>query len=205
MKIVNFFAKYVFLALLVFSLVKFSTNYRILIKFTEFKLLFPFIISGVIFLIILLVIPKKFTHFWVVFTHELTHVFLAVITFNHIEGFSASLGGGVTSYTGRSNWLIRLAPYFFPLYAVFLILINLMIRTELTYYLNHLIIISYVFFLFTLFKCFSYREPDIKKTGYIFSTLFIITFNLLFLLFLSFYLQGRISVFWTIFVKGVLK
>jgi hypothetical protein len=47
--------------------------------------------------------------------HELTHALFAWATFHRVVAFRASLrGGGHIRYLGRGNWLIAVAPYFFP-------------------------------------------------------------------------------------------
>lgn len=47
--------------------------------------------------------------------HEVTHTLFAWATFHRVIGFSATLrSGGHIRYVGRGNWLIAVAPYFFP-------------------------------------------------------------------------------------------
>lgn len=47
--------------------------------------------------------------------HELTHAFFAFITFHKVKNISLKDGGGDMMFEGESNWLIVIAPYFFPL------------------------------------------------------------------------------------------
>jgi hypothetical protein len=48
--------------------------------------------------------------------HELTHSLFAVLTGNRVTGLRVTLtGGGHMRYEGTPNWLIDVAPYFFPL------------------------------------------------------------------------------------------
>jgi hypothetical protein len=48
--------------------------------------------------------------------HELTHSLFAVLTGNRITGLRVSLkSGGHMRYVGTPNWLVEVAPYFFPL------------------------------------------------------------------------------------------
>src|SRR5262245_39127376 len=54
-------------------------------------------------------------NFVVTFEHELTHAIFAWLTFHRVVGFRAgSSSGGHVRYVGRGNWLIAVAPYFFP-------------------------------------------------------------------------------------------
>jgi hypothetical protein len=47
--------------------------------------------------------------------HELTHALFALLTFHRVTGLSATWrSGGRVTFLGRGNWLISLAPYFFP-------------------------------------------------------------------------------------------
>jgi hypothetical protein len=56
--------------------------------------------------------------FWTVVEHELTHALFAWLTFHKVVGFSAMRTGGHIRYVGRGNWLIAIAPYFFPTFAL---------------------------------------------------------------------------------------
>jgi len=50
------------------------------------------------------------------FFHELTHALFAVLTFHRVAGFRAGWStGGRIAIEGEPNWLILVAPYFFPL------------------------------------------------------------------------------------------
>ncbi len=55
-----------------------------------------------------------------VFGHELTHAVWAWIFGGSVKKFKASANGGHVILT-KSNFLIALAPYFFPLYAVLVV------------------------------------------------------------------------------------
>ncbi len=47
--------------------------------------------------------------------HEFTHCLFAWATGNRVTGFKATFrGGGHMTYRGTPNWLIQVAPYFFP-------------------------------------------------------------------------------------------
>ena len=57
-------------------------------------------------------------HWLYTLEHELTHALFALLTFNRVTRLSAARGSGETEYEGRANWLISLAPYFFPTFCV---------------------------------------------------------------------------------------
>ena len=50
--------------------------------------------------------------------HEATHALFALLTFNRVTNLHAGQGNGSVSYQGTGNWLISLAPYFFPTFCV---------------------------------------------------------------------------------------
>ena len=57
--------------------------------------------------------------------HELTHSFFALLTFHKIKHIRLDPEGkgGEMGFSGGSNWLIVIAPYFFPLFGFFYMLI----------------------------------------------------------------------------------
>src|SRR5438034_7571012 len=73
-------------------------------------------------LAIYLLLPKPM---WVyVFGHELTHALWTWLLGGRVKKFKASAVGGHVVVT-KNNFVIALAPYFFPLYAVLVVLIFL--------------------------------------------------------------------------------
>ena len=71
---------------------------------------------------IYLLLPKPM---WVyVFGHELTHAIWTWLMGGQVKKFKASANGGHMIVT-RNNFLIALAPYFFPIYSVALAVIFL--------------------------------------------------------------------------------
>ncbi|MBQ8869755.1 MAG: M50 family metallopeptidase [Alphaproteobacteria bacterium] len=57
--------------------------------------------------------------------HELTHSFFALITFHKVKHIRLDPegSGGEMGFAGEGNWLIVIAPYFFPLFGFFYMLI----------------------------------------------------------------------------------
>lgn len=55
--------------------------------------------------------------------HELTHALFALLTFHRVTGLRASFrSGGELRFLGAGNWLISIAPYFFPTFAAVIVL-----------------------------------------------------------------------------------
>ena len=53
--------------------------------------------------------------------HEMTHAFFALLTFHKVTGIRVAddNSGGNMAFEGEGNWLIVIAPYFFPLFGFF--------------------------------------------------------------------------------------
>src|SRR5689334_11561497 len=83
----------------------------------------PLIAGALCWIVIYLLLPKPM---WVyIFGHELTHALWTWLFGGRVKKFKASSRGGHVIVT-RSNFLIALAPYFFPLYAVLVVLVFLL-------------------------------------------------------------------------------
>ena len=59
-----------------------------------------------------------------ILAHELTHTFFALLTFHKVVHIHLNMdeSGGSMGFRGKGNWLITIAPYFFPLFLFFLML-----------------------------------------------------------------------------------
>ena len=59
-----------------------------------------------------------------IIAHELTHAFFALLTLHKVKSIKLAEddSGGAMSFEGEGNWLIVVAPYFFPLFAFFVML-----------------------------------------------------------------------------------
>ncbi len=58
----------------------------------------------------------------ITFEHESTHALFALLSGHRITGFQATQGRGQVRFHGGGNWLISVAPYFFPTLALLLFL-----------------------------------------------------------------------------------
>lgn len=67
---------------------------------------------------------SRYGRFLITLEHESTHALFALLTWHRIVGFKASIGrGGEVRYVGKGNWLITVAPYFFPTVALLFFLL----------------------------------------------------------------------------------
>ncbi len=120
-----------------------------------------------------------------VFGHELSHALWVWVFRGKVKGFSVSGRGGEVQTT-KSNFLIALAPYFFPVYSILLILLYLLFRSfwEITPYFKFFVFLlgaSWCFhFVMTLYALIKDQE-EVRETGIFFSGVLILFLNVLIL------------------------
>src|SRR5262249_47006986 len=113
-----------------------------------------------------------------VFGHELTHALWTWLFGGRVKQFKASSKGGHVIVT-RNNFFIALAPYFFPLYSILVVLIFLA-GSWLWNWRNFLSRFHmlpgavYVFIVTLTWPILKHNQTDISEQGYIFSA--VVTF-----------------------------
>lgn len=139
----------------------------------------PLLAGAVCWLGIYLLLPKPM---WVyVFGHELTHAISAWAFGGRVKRFKATGKGGHVVIT-KSNFLIALAPYFFPLYAILVVLVFVMgdLVWNWQRYLAwfHLSLgVAYSFHVTLTAHILHTRQSDITEQGYLFSAVVIFLGN----------------------------
>ncbi|MBI5573908.1 MAG: hypothetical protein HY919_05080 [Elusimicrobia bacterium] len=118
-----------------------------------------------------------------VFGHELTHAFWTILFRGKIKEFKVSSKNG-SVVTTKNNFLISLAPYFFPIYTfliifIFYILAFFLPVSKYIEWLFFFVGISYSFHIFLNFESLSIGQSDVKKTGKIFSYIIIAILNII--------------------------
>jgi glucan phosphoethanolaminetransferase (alkaline phosphatase superfamily) len=115
--------------------------------------------------------------------HELTHAFFTMLFGGKVKSFHASGRGGRVTLT-KSNFIITLAPYFFPLYTfAALIMYWLAVIADVRMATGWFVFASgmtYTFHLILTFFFLQTDQNDIKEYGAIFSYPLIYLFNILF-------------------------
>lgn len=124
--------------------------------------------------------------------HELTHALFALITFHKIlEVKTSYLSGGHIRYSGGGNWLISIAPYFFPTLSFFIMGILSIIGSGETPWLNLALGVSVAYHLTSTWTETHWGQTDIKEVGYLYSFLFLPSANIIsYIAILSFVLGG---------------
>ena len=146
-------------------------------------------------LAIYLLLPKPM---WVyVFGHELTHALWTWALGGKVKKFKAAASGGHVVVT-RSNFLIALAPYFFPLYALLLVVVFLAGHwvwnwRAYSVWFHLLLGAAYAFHLTLTWHILKSSQTDISEQGYLFSAVVIFLGNVLVLLFGIPLLAGKVN------------
>lgn len=133
-----------------------------------------------------------------IFGHELTHVIWVWLFGGQVKGFKAAARGGEVRAT-RSNFLIFLAPYFFPLYSALAIGIYLLLGlfwdlppTALSC-LSFALGFTWAFHLTLTVYVIIQGQPDIWAAGRVFSFPFIYLVNVVILAALIIFVTPRSS------------
>jgi hypothetical protein len=119
--------------------------------------------------------------FWSVVEHELTHAIFALMFFKKVRTINADRRrGGLVKVEG-GNFVIALAPYFFPLLSVIIIAVKPLIFSTYQWLLNGLLGFTLMFHLLYLLNEFHPSQPDLQQTGFLFSTVVVLFLNLFFI------------------------
>jgi len=144
----------------------------------------PAIAGAGCWLAIYLLLPKPM---WVyVFGHELTHALWTWLLGGQVKKFKASAAGGHV-VVSKNNFLIALAPYFFPLYAILVVLV-FAIGHWLWNWVHYLVWFhlllgaAYGFHVTLTAHILKNNQTDITDQGYMFSAVVIFLGNVVFLL-----------------------
>ena len=146
--------------------------------------LVPTLAGAACWVVIYLLLPKPM---WIyVFGHELTHALWAWLFGGSVKKFKATPDGGHVVIS-KTNFLIALAPYFFPLYAA--IVVALFAVGHLAWnWKNYLVWFhllvggAYSFHVTLTSHILKTRQSDITSQGYLFSAVVIFLGNALVLL-----------------------
>lgn len=117
-----------------------------------------------------------------VLAHELTHSFFALLTLHKVKGLKINSddSGGSMAFEGEGNWLIIIAPYFFPLFGF----IAMLTITIYQWFAPMNILINGVFgyiigyHVDTVCSQIHEKQTDLIKVGYPFCAVFLLPANL---------------------------
>jgi hypothetical protein len=146
--------------------------------------LVPILAGAACWVVIYLLLPKPM---WIyVFGHELTHALWVWLFGGSVKNFKATPDGGHV-VVSKTNFLIALAPYFFPLYAAMVVALFAVghlawnWKNYLVWF--HLLVgAAYSFHVTLTSHILKTRQSDITSQGYLFSAVVIFLGNALVLL-----------------------
>lgn len=126
-------------------------------------------------LVIYLRLPKPM---WVyVVGHEVTHVVWSWLFGGKLKQFKATSRGGHVVVT-RTNFIVALAPYFFPIYAIVVVIVFVLgnwiwgWREQVVWF--HLLLgVAYSFHVTLTWHILQTKQSDISDQGYLFSAVVI--------------------------------
>jgi len=155
--------------------------WRVLLHSGAAQRLWPPLLAGAAcWVTVFLLLPKPM---WVyVLGHESTHAVWTWIFGGQVKRFKASSSGGHVVAT-RNNFLITLAPYFFPFYAVIVVAVfvigDLFWHWRLSYRpVFHLLLgAAYAFHVTLTWEILKNRQTDITSQGRLFSAVIIFLGN----------------------------
>jgi len=145
----------------------------------------PLLGGAACWIVIFLLLPKPM---WIyVFGHELTHALWTWLFGGEVKKMKVSAKGGHVIIS-KTNFVIALAPYFFPLYVALVVGVFALgnfiwdWRGYLVWF--HLCVgAAYAFHLTLTWHVLQTRQTDITSQGYLFSTVVIFLGNVMVLLF----------------------
>lgn len=142
---------------------------------------FSFLAGCQVWMVVWIFLPTPVRTY--VLAHELTHALWGLLFGSRIRDFRVHAQGGSVKLT-KTNVLITLAPYFFPLYTLMVILIRWIAVTCFDfrdYPLAWLFTIglTWMFHVTFTLQSLSTRQPDIEEYGVCFSWVFIYLLNVL--------------------------
>jgi hypothetical protein len=134
-----------------------------------------FLTGGGVYIIMHLLLWKPiFMH---VMGHELTHAFWAFILGGRIKSFQVSSAGGQVTLS-KSNFLIALAPYFFPFYTFLLFPVYFICIPKFQPVLALLLGFTLAFHYALTLHSLQDHQSDLHETGLFFSLSFVYLMNL---------------------------
>lgn len=171
------------LLMLVLLVPAFLSDIILIREYLTSSILFQFFLPFTATVFLFLLIPGLAGSFLAIAEHELTHMLFAVLTFHKPKGLDINQDvGGSFSFVGEGNWLIALAPYFFPTFT-FIVMIGaplylLFFEKLPSFYLTLLGVLIGYHFISSLLSIHP-KQTDFKVAGYIFTICFLPGINLI--------------------------
>ena len=127
--------------------------------------------------------------------HELTHALFALVTFHRVIGLRATaFRGGEMRFVGKGNWLITVAPYFFPTMSLSLLAVSWFLPRHFANVANFMVGGSFAYHIISTLRETHPGQTDLQKAGFGFCLCFLPTANMItFGLMLAFIYGGGVG------------
>ncbi len=114
------------------------------------------------------------------FEHELTHALFAWMTLHRVTKLKVTWSsGGMVEIVGGGNWLISLAPYWFPTLCVPFMLMSQAGQFTGMWWVSASLGASYCYHLLSTWRETHREQTDIQQTGFLFAWLFLPSANII--------------------------
>ena len=115
------------------------------------------------------------------FEHELTHALFAWATLHRVTGLTVTWSsGGACTYegSGGDNWLIAIAPYWFPTLCLLPLIALSIVDAEHVVWAQGLLGFTAVYHLTSTWRETHAEQTDLQKTGFAFAFMFLPSANI---------------------------
>jgi len=156
--------------------------YVLSLVYQYFDVLHAFVIGFFIFTLGYFLVFRRRMSFWLTLEHELTHILFAILMLKPVSGlFVTKYAGGATWLEKKPNFLIRLAPYFFPTFPMVILLLKPIINV--TYWVPYQFVLGFFsgYHWFSSLKESHPAQSDLQTDGLLFSYVFIFLMHSIFL------------------------
>lgn len=110
--------------------------------------------------------------------HELTHALFAMATFHRVTRLRVTaFRGGFIRFVGEGNWLITVAPYFFPTLSLFLLVFAWCLPGYLASIINVAVGGSFAYHITSTLRETHPGQTDLQEAGLVFCLFFLPTAN----------------------------
>ncbi len=156
-----------------------SAFYNNIVLIKELAASLNYFTWGIASYVILHLLFYKPTYLYVL-GHESVHAGLAWVFGGKIKSFKVSQDGGSVG-TDKSNFVIELGPYFIPIYAIIITVIYFVVASS--YSINGGLFVFLIGFtlamhMISTIEVMKIRQPDIVKSGYLFSIVTVYILNI---------------------------
>jgi hypothetical protein len=106
--------------------------------------------------------------------HEMTHALFAILTVHKVGGIRTSWSeGGQVTILGGENWLIAIAPYWFPTFSVLLVVVLAFVPLEYLRWAAAILGLSLAYHITSTYRETHPKQSDLKYVGFPFACVFL--------------------------------